>query len=127
MKKSNGNSEQTAFRLRKRLNELDMKQQQLADASGVSKNSISQYLSGRVIPSNISAGKMAKILGCSPVWLMGFPVSQNGEVMFSDENMKEELLTDDEYEFIALYRMLISENKATVKLILKSLVTYQQK
>lgn len=52
----------------------DMKQQELADKSGVSKNSISQYLSQRSIPSNISAGKMATVLGVNPMWLMGYDV-----------------------------------------------------
>lgn len=52
----------------------DMKQQELADKSGVSKNSISQYLSQRSIPSNISAGKMATVLGVNPVWIMGYDV-----------------------------------------------------
>ncbi|MFR6462050.1 MAG: helix-turn-helix domain-containing protein [Anaerostipes hadrus] len=40
----------------------------------VSKASISQYLNGSHAPSNISSGKMAKILNVNPVWLMGFDV-----------------------------------------------------
>lgn len=55
----------------------DMKQQELADKSGVSKNSISQYLSQRSIPSNISAGKMATVLGVNPMWLMGYDIPMN--------------------------------------------------
>ena len=62
----------------------DMKQQELADKSGVSKNSISQYLSQRSIPSNISAGKMATVLGVNPMWLMGYDVPMIKENSDSD-------------------------------------------
>jgi transcriptional regulator with XRE-family HTH domain len=56
-----------------------MKPQELADRSGVSKASISQYLSGSHAPSNISSGKMGKILRVEPMWLMGFDVSKKKE------------------------------------------------
>lgn len=64
----------TAKRLSLALSNLNMKPQELANRSGVSKASISQYLSGSHAPSNISSGKMAKILDVDPVWLMGFDV-----------------------------------------------------
>lgn len=50
--------EKSSKRLRHALDINEMKQQELADKSGVSKNSISQYLNKRSIPSNISAGKV---------------------------------------------------------------------
>ncbi len=62
----------TAQRLRKALSDLNMKPQELADRSGVSKASISQYVNGSHAPSNISSGKMSKILNVNPLWLMGF-------------------------------------------------------
>lgn len=64
----------TAKRLALALSNMNMIPQELANASGVSKASISQYLSGSHAPSNISSGKMAKILNVNPVWLMGFDV-----------------------------------------------------
>lgn len=64
----------TANRLALALSNADMIPQELANASGVSKASISQYLNGSHSPSNISSGKMAKILNVNPVWLMGFDV-----------------------------------------------------
>lgn len=64
----------TAKRLSDALNRKNMKAQELADASGVNKASISQYINGTHAPSNISAGKMAEVLEVSPVWLMGFDV-----------------------------------------------------
>lgn len=64
----------TAHRLSTALSNANMIPQELANASGVSKASISQYLNGSHSPSNISSGKMAKILNVNPVWLMGFDV-----------------------------------------------------
>lgn len=71
----------TAKRLQKALDEAGLKPYQLADKSGVSQASISQYLNGSHKPSNISSGKMAEVLNVSPVWLMGFDVPQ--------ENLKD--------------------------------------
>jgi len=67
------NSE-TAKRLSTAMNLAGITQQELSSRSGVNKSSISQYVNGSHVPSNVSAGKMAKVLGVSPVWLMGFDV-----------------------------------------------------
>lgn len=67
-------NEITAKRLIQALDRLNMKAQELADKSGLNKASISQYVNGTHAPSNISAGKMAQVLGVSPVWLMGYDV-----------------------------------------------------
>lgn len=45
-------------------------QQELADASGIKKASISQYVNGTHRPSNKTAGKLGKTLGVNPLWLM---------------------------------------------------------
>ena len=76
--------EKSSKRLRHALDINEMKQQELADKSGVSKNSISQYLNKRSIPSNINAGKMAKALGVNPMWLMGYDVPMIKENSDSD-------------------------------------------
>ena len=64
----------TAKRLTEAMAQKGIKAQELADRSGVSKSSISQYINGSHSPSNISAGKMAAVLEVNPVWLMGFDV-----------------------------------------------------
>ena len=64
----------TAQRLAYALSNANMIPQELSNASGVNKASISQYLNGSHSPSNISSGKMAKVLNVNPVWLMGFDV-----------------------------------------------------
>lgn len=72
-------NEITAKRLQIALSNKNMKPQELCDASGVSKSSISQYINGSHCPSNISSGKMGKILNVNPLWLMGFDVQMNVE------------------------------------------------
>ena len=67
----------TAKRLSLALSNANMRPQDLANASGVSKASISQYINGSHAPSNISSGKMAKVLDVNPIWLMGFDVPMN--------------------------------------------------
>ena len=64
--------EKTAKRLIKALSDKNMRAQELANKTGISKSSISQYVNGSHAPSNISAGKMAAVLEVSPLWLMGF-------------------------------------------------------
>lgn len=62
----------TANRLKQAMNNINISAQELADKSGVSKASISQYVNGSHKPSNISAPKLAQVLQVNAMWLMGF-------------------------------------------------------
>lgn len=64
----------TSKRLSESLYRVNMKPQELANASGVSKSSISQYINGSHKPSELTAKRLAKILGVSPLWLMGYNI-----------------------------------------------------
>ena len=64
----------TAQRLKEALNENNMKAQELADKTGINKASISQYINGSHMPSNLSAAKISNVVDVSPLWLMGFDV-----------------------------------------------------
>lgn len=66
----------TAQRLRQAMDEMNMKAVELSERSGLGKSSISQYLNGSHSPSNISSGRMGKVLKVNPLWLMGFDVSK---------------------------------------------------
>lgn len=66
--------ELTAKRLQTALTNAHMKPQELANRSGVSKSSISQYVNGAHVPSIASSQKMGDILQVNPLWLMGFDV-----------------------------------------------------
>lgn len=84
MKKNEQYLKVSSRRLGSLLSELGISQQELADKSGVFKSSISQYLTERATPSNINAGKMAKVLSVDPLWLMGYDVPMRKENSDSD-------------------------------------------
>ena len=67
---------ETAKRLAEAISEKGLTPQELANRSGVSKSSISQYRNGTHKPSNISSGKMGKVLEVNPLWLMGYDVDK---------------------------------------------------
>ena len=96
---------ESARRLAQALSDAGMRAQDLVERSGVSKASISQYLSGTHTPSNISAGKMGAALGVNPLWLMGFDV---------EKKRKDEGLTEGEREILEFYRNLNDMGKEMV-------------
>lgn len=103
--------ELTSKRLIKAMNDKDIMPIELARASGVSKASISHYMTGLHAPSNIAAGKLAKVLEVSPVWLMGFNIDPVDDY---DKKMKElaEQLTDKQKgELMDYAEYLVSKNK----------------
>lgn len=103
------NSE-TAKRLTTAMSLANITQQELSDRSGVGKASISQYCNGSHAPSNVSAGKMAKVLGVSPVWLMGFDVpmrdKEEGKTYHDDPQIAEWVQrTFDDPDMRSLFEM----------------------
>lgn len=78
----------TAQRLSNAMAECGYRPQDLANLSGVSKSSISQYLSGTHSPSNLSSSKMGKVLNKNPLWLMGFDVPES-ETALKTQNVIE--------------------------------------
>lgn len=61
------------FRLRDKMKRTGTKQKDFDREHGISQASISQYVSGRSIPSFYTATKIAKELGCSVEELIRFP------------------------------------------------------
>ena len=51
-------------------------QQDFADACGIAKASISQYVNGSNAPGNVTAAKIANRYHLDPLWVMGFDVPQ---------------------------------------------------
>lgn len=96
---------ETAKRLQRAMTLSGLSQQELSDRTGVSKASISQYVNGAHVPSNISAGKMAKVLHVSPVWLMGFDVPMIDEDEHYENNDTAKLAQEifDNSELKALF------------------------
>jgi len=66
--------ESFAKRLREAMNMRDMKQVELVEKTGLPKSAISQYCSGTYEPKQKGVYLIAKALGVSEAWLMGFNV-----------------------------------------------------
>ena len=98
-------NELTAKRMQLALSNANMIPQELAEKSGVSKSSISQYVNGSHAPSNISSGKIGEVLGVNPLWLMGFDVDMKESTI---EKLPKEVndVTLAEYDRIKKYRFI---------------------
>lgn len=64
----------TSERLKEALSFRNMRQTDLAKATGIDKGSISCYVSGRYEPKNEAICKMAQALSVSEMWLWGYSV-----------------------------------------------------
>lgn len=104
----------TAKRLQLALSDANISQQELAEKSGVSKASISQYVNGSHAPSNISSGKMGKVLNVEPMWLMGFDVEMRKEL--SSESAKNDMV------FLEKFSILTERDKKIVMSMIDSML-----
>lgn len=107
-------NELTAKRLQLALLDMGISQQELAEKSGVSKASISQYVNGSHAPSNISSGKMGKVLNVEPMWLMGFDVAMRKEI--SSESAKNDMA------FLEKFSLLNERDKKIVMSMIDSML-----
>lgn len=108
-------NELTAKRLQLALSNANMKPQELADKSGVNKSSIRQYINGSHAPSNISSGKMGKILNVEPMWLMGFDVEMRKEL--SSKSAKNDMI------FLEKFSILNERDKKIVMSMIDSMLS----
>ena len=108
-------NELTAKRLQLALSNMGISQQELADKSGVSKASISQYVNGSHAPGNISAKKMGKVLNVESMWLMGFDVEMRKEI--SSESANEDM------ELVKKFSLLNERDKKVVMSLMDFLLS----
>lgn len=82
----------------------NIKQIELAKATGISKSTISSYLSGRYIPKEDAINKISNVLGCTPSWLFGYePIINNTEeypdeyfsICIKDDTMHPNIIKND--------------------------------
>ena len=64
----------TSARLKEAMQIRNMKQADLARATGLAKGGISNYVTGRYEPKSDVISKLAKVLNCSEMWLWGYDV-----------------------------------------------------
>ena len=93
---------ETARRLRDAMDLKHITAKELSERSGVNKSSISQYVNGLHKPSNIAAGKMAEVLGCNLLYLMGFDIDKTAPL-----TGKLDQLNDEGYQRLMEYADLL--------------------
>ena len=103
------------IRAKERLNYLISKycngsQQELANRTGVGKASISQYVNGKNVPSNLTAIQICKPFRINPAWLMGFDAPMS-LIESTGSTSSSFTLTTDEEVLIGKYRDLNDEGK----------------
>ena len=101
-----------AERIKEYMNRYDVRPVDLANRFHVSRSTISQYMSGAVVPKRDRLVVIADALNIDPLWLMGYDVPpERQNVVTSD-------LTQDEARVISAYRNASEEIKAAVKAVL---------
>ena len=89
----------TSERLQKILLEKNMKQADLARATGISKGAISNYVLGRYEPKSDIIQKLANALNCSEMWLWGYDVPMKKSLNpFDDSENPYELEVRDTFD-----------------------------
>lgn len=96
-------SSTTSQRLIDAMAAAQMKQADLARATGLSKGGISNYVIGRYEPKSDIVSKLAKALNCSEMWLMGYDVPKERQKENPGETMK---LTEVEKELLSYFRLV---------------------
>ena len=90
-------------RLQKILAEKNIKQADLARATGISRGAISNYVLGRYEPKADIIGKLASALNCSATWLWGYDVPMDeAEYQASIEENPYELSMRDAFDTLDL-------------------------
>lgn len=122
-------NEMTAKRLLLALSNANIKPQELADRSGVSKSSISQYVNGSHAPSNISSGKIGKVLNVNPLWLMGFDVPMERTNVVSSNSItfyNVHCESKSEADLVLAYRKLSDISKRKVSAYANNLLEIEK-
>ena len=105
------NFQDVGKRIAKKLEELKLKQVDARKATGLSKNAISNYISGNRIPDTASAYKLSKLLHVSMEWLLTGEEHVQEEYLISDQRSKYEVdplwpLSEPERDMLWKYRQL---------------------
>lgn len=113
-------------RITEALNLRSMKAAELSERSGISKPSISCYISGKYEPKQNALYKMGKVLDVSEMWLAGYdvpmerPRTQKDNDAMSD--LIEQLHTDSDFRRLAIKESKLKpESRALIEGIVDSM------
>lgn len=97
-----------AERIRVALAVRDMKQVDLCQLTGIKKSAMSQYCSGAITPRQDATDDIARALGVSIPWLMGYDVPMEPDAAAAPE------LSADEAELLDIFRSLQDQERALI-------------
>lgn len=103
----------TSERLQEAMRSARMKQADLARATGLSKGGISNYVTGRYEPKSDIISKLAKALGVSEMWLWGYDVPKDRNVV-KKNSPTEPNLSEGEKMLLELFRRVPEDQQALV-------------
>lgn len=107
-----------AENLRNELDYQDIEIKELSQKTGISKNTLDKYLSGRKSQPGVeNAVKIAQALGVSVEYLVCNPTNSESEIL---------MLNKEQHNILKQYNALDNFNKQTVQDLLKSLSLRQK-
>ena len=101
----------TSDRLKEIMRIRQLKQADLARATGLAKGGISNYITGRYEPKSDVISKLAKALNCSEMWLWGYDVPMERQESASPE---EPALSEGEKIMLDLFRRVPEDKQELV-------------
>lgn len=116
-----------ASRLRQAMTMRGIKQVELCEMTGIPKSALSQYLRGSFEPKQDRLWTLAKALGVSEAWLMGYEVDMNRAVdnspvafdeedplanqLFAAYGEVKEVFTQENIDDVKLFMAMIAERE----------------
>lgn len=97
-----------AERIRVALAVRDMKQVDLCQMTGIKKSAMSQYCSGAITPRQDATDDIARALGVSIPWLMGY------DVPMEPDGAAVPKLAPEEAELLEIFRGLQEQEQALI-------------
>lgn len=109
-----GDAKTISERICEAMKRLDVKPVELSRRTGISKSSISQYMSGYAAPKSDRIYLIAKALNVSEAWLIGYdePMEKTPEIDYVVNTSTSENLTPNEQIIIERYRSIPEDKKS---------------
>ena len=109
-----GDAKTISERICEAMKRLDVKPVELSRRTGISKSSISQYMSGYAAPKSDRIYLIAKALNVSEAWLIGYdePMEKTPEIDYVVNTSTSGNLTPNEQIIIERYRSIPEDKKS---------------
>lgn len=110
----------SAERLNQLMNDLGIKQADLAKATGLPKSAISMYLSGQRQPRQDKLTIIAQTYHVDEAWLMGYDVPKNGKEISSESASRD-------IELIYKFSQLKERDKSIILNMIDTMLSHNDK